>query len=132
MKIYFLFLFTVVLFVYSGCRENATTSTDENSQPDAQVTEAGEFISPAAGDVWDRGSTYTIRWKEFAPEYNVDMILLKKKKYYPVVMLTNASNLGTFTWKVPDDIVPSTYYQLKLINSSSPDHYIYSSPFVIR
>jgi len=132
MKIYFRFLFTVVLFVYSGCRENDSTSPDENNQSEAQVTEAGEFISPAAGDVWVRGATYTIKWKEFAPEYNVDMILLKKKKYYPVVILTNASNLGTLTWKVPNDVIPSTYYQLKLINSSSPDHFIYSSPFVIK
>ncbi len=132
MKIFTLILFPIILFLFSGCRENASTSPAEDNQPIAQVTESGEFISPAAGDVWVRGSTYNISWKEFAPEYNVDMILLKKKKYYPVVMMTNAPNLGTFTWKVPEDVVPSTYYQLKLINSSSPDHYIYSSPFSIR
>lgn len=119
------------LFI-GGCRDNQVTSPADDSLPIEQVEEAGEFISPAAGDVWIKGSTYTIEWRDFAPEYNVHLILLKKKKYYPVEILTDAPNLGTFTWKVPESIVSSTYYQLKLVNSASPDHYIYSSPFAIR
>jgi hypothetical protein len=79
-----------------------------------------------------RGSTHTIEWKDFAPEHNINLVLLKKKKYYPVKILTDAPNTGTYTWGVPESIVSSTYYQLKLINSSSPGHFMFSSPFVIR
>lgn len=132
MKSRFLFTFLVLVLISSGCRDVPVTGSADNNQAVAQVEEMGEFISPAASDVWLRGSTYVIEWKDFAPEYNVHLVLLKKKKYYPVEILTDAPNTGTYTWRVPGSIVPSTYYQLKLINSSSPDHFIFSSPFVIQ
>lgn len=132
MKVYFLFTILVLVIFTSGCRDKMVTSPADDSMPIAQIEETGEFISPAAGDIWMKGSTYTIEWRDFAPEYNVYLILLKKKQYYPVEILTDAPNLGTCTWKVPESIVSSTYYQLKLVNSASPDHYIYSSPFTIR
>lgn len=132
MKTFFLFTILVLVILTSGCRDKAVTSPADDSLPIAQVEETGEFISPAAGDIWVKGTTHTIAWRDFAPEYNVHLILLKKKLYYPVEILTDAPNLGICTWKVPESIVSSNYYQLKLVNSSSPDHYIYSSPFAIR
>ena len=132
MKNGFLFTFLVLVLISSGCRDSSVTGSADDNQAIAQVEEMGEFISPAAGDIWLRGSTHTIEWKDFAPEYNVHLVLLKKKKYYPVEILTDAPNTGTHTWRVPESIVPSSYYQLKLINSSSPEHFIFSRPFVIR
>lgn len=132
MRSCFLFIFSVLVLILSGCRDNSINGSADDKQAIAQVEEMGVFISPVAGDIWLIGSTHKIEWKDFAPEYNVHLILLKKKKCYPVEILTDAPNTGTYTWRVPDTIVPSTYYQLKLINSSSPGHFIFSSPFVIR
>lgn len=132
MKVYFLSVILVFVVITNGCRDQSVTGPADDSMSITPVEESGEFISPSAGDVWLKGSTYTIVWRDFAPEYNIHLLLLKKKKYYPVEILTDAPNLGTFTWKVPESIVSSNYYQLKLVNSASPEHYIYSSPFVIR
>lgn len=132
MKSCFLFTFIVLVLISSGCRENSVTVSDYDNPAIAEVEEMGAFISPASGDIWVRGSTHTIEWKDFAPEYNVHLVLLKKKKYYPVEILTNAPNTGIYTWRVPESIVPSSYYQLKLINSSSTEHFIFSRPFIIQ
>ncbi len=132
MKNVFLFTFSVLVLISSGCRDNSVTGPADNNQTIAQVEEIGEFVSPGAGDIWLRGSTHKIEWKDFAPEYNVHLVLLKKKKYYPVEILTNAPNTGIYTWRVPESIVPSSYYQLKLINSSSTEHFIFSRPFIIQ
>ncbi len=132
MKPYILFTFLIFLVITGGCRDNAFSGPAEEDQTIAQVKESGEFISPSAGDKWIRGSTYRIEWRDFSPDNNVDLILLKKKYYYPVEILINSPNLGSFTWKVPDDLKTSTYYQLKLVRSNSPGNFIYSQPFVIK
>ncbi len=132
MKPYFLFALLLLLIFSGSCRDSITTEPAPPDQEIIQVIQSGEFISPAAGDVWLRGSTYRIEWRDFSPDYNIDLTLLKKKLYYPVVILKNSSNLGSYTWKVPEDLHTSTYYQMKLVNSKSPDSFIYSEPFVIR
>jgi hypothetical protein len=132
LKSCFPFAFLIFIYTINGCREGTVNEPINESRQIVQISEAGEFTAPSGDDIWIRGSTYVIKWKDFAPDYNVDLVLLKKKKYYPVEILINAPNLGSFTWNVPPEIIPSSYYQLKLVNSASPDHFIYSSPFVIK
>ena len=132
MKTYFLFSILILLTLSNGCRDKAVTEPVEEDQTIVPTIISGEFVTPAEGDTWQRGSTYRIEWRDFSPDYNVDLILLKKKYYYPFEILLDSPNLGSYTWKVPDDLPGSTYYQLKLVNSRSPDKFIYSRPFAIK
>ncbi len=78
MKTYFLFSILILLTLSNGCRDKAVTEPVEEDQTIVPTIISGEFVTPAEGDTWQRGSTYRIEWRDFSPDYNVDLILLKR------------------------------------------------------
>lgn len=75
--------------------------------------------SPAAGNTWCVGGTYTITWTKSG---NMDARVLIRLKNGNSVLLTISSdtaNSGTFPWTIPAQVAPGQYYvRVKTLNNA--------------
>ncbi len=86
-------------------------------------------ISPNGGDVWDTGTTYTIKWKASSQIAKVDIKLLIKGGEASVAAIPGegiVAGLGEYNWKVPEEFLTATD-RFKIAITTTPNWGVYAS-----
>lgn len=122
------FMLLMILTFSFNCSESESSPTANIVPP---ITDDASVITPVVGEHWKPGSEYQIKWSYPGSVEEVNIILLKKKQYNILKIENNVVNSGIFTWKIPDDIVQSVSYQIKIENSADPRYFFYSDVFEI-
>ncbi len=124
-------LFLISIFVFDGCR----SFTDENNNAELLVDPnySTYFLitSPPKYSIWKPGEQLQISWITSGNVGKVDIQLYKKSDLI-LVLKTNYSNRGSFSWNIPNDINQSLHYQIKISNHNNPDEYELSDRFAIN
>lgn len=113
-----------------GCR-NDIDINDPNGRNYIEPLEVYKIISPQEGIRWKTGEFYTIKWTSSENQGPIDLAVVKKKAYYETIIASGIENNGEYIWQVPDEILSSHHYQLRINHSSRPDIVWYSGEFVI-
>ncbi len=111
---------------------NCRTSNDNpvSGNPTPSINEV-KVYNPSVGEKWNPGRKYQIQWSGLSSDQKVNVILLKKKQYYRLIIGSNITNNGRLDWKIPEDIPQSVSYQIKIENSENPAQFFYSEVFEI-
>jgi hypothetical protein len=77
----------------------------------------------ASGVVWSKGSSKTIKWNKYgdAADYKVDIELWRNGSLEQTIK-SNASNTGSYTWKIPSNISSRSKYQIKIKSKLNLDY----------
>ncbi len=130
-KLIDIILYSVLIAAFiSGCRDGTAPSEPQELQNRAE-NETITFLAPTNTDRWKPGESYNIHWTGFTGAKNINLFLIKKKKYYPLDIAVNAVNAGMYRWDIPKDIPQSNYYQIKIVNSDDEQDYAYTEVFQI-
>jgi hypothetical protein len=95
--------------------------------------------SPNGGENWQLGSTYAITWSSAKVGksnsdskekrgYYVRIELYKNGSYYSTIT-SSTYNDGSYTWSIPSNYVESSYYKIKIIDTSNSATYDYSNNY---
>ena len=101
------------------------------------ASDAFAILSPAAGEAWEEGKTYVIRWRD-APwsEVSISVAIGGKDKGHLVERYPAAAD--SLVWTVPPGFVTgfgpvsSSDVRLRFEHSANPSHYVDSPRFTVR
>lgn len=86
---------------------------------------------PGAGDSWQRGGLETIRWNRAGTCTSpVDLHLLRNGAQIAEIAI-RTSDVGTFNWTVPEQLVEGGGYAIRIRDSNDHNSYDVSDPFTI-
>ena len=96
------------------------------------VAQTISVTSPQSGDVWQKGSTYTVRWTANTPTVMVDLVR-PGFEYHLTAPNGDITNTGSLTFTVPTTLAAANDYQVKVMYrvSAVPKVTAYSSNFTI-
>jgi hypothetical protein len=78
--------------------------------------------SPNGGENWKRGTTHTITWTNVGnPGSNVKIELLKGTSVNRVIA-SNATNTGSYNWKIKGDQSTGTTYKVRITSKTNPQY----------
>jgi len=86
--------------------------------------------SPESGDVWYRGSTYSITWNSGNAGDRVD-IMLYTGAYSSTTIAYSRSNNGVYEWTIPGGTTLASNYRIKVQSRDYPNIYDISNYFTI-
>jgi hypothetical protein len=111
-------------------KEFATASYPKQAVVTVNVTgTAGQVNRPAAGEVWNAGSTQTIAWSGFSDPYV--KIELFKGSSLSATINSSAANSGAYTWTVPAGQAAGTDYRIKISSTANSALNSFSNYFTI-
>ncbi len=89
------------------------------------------ITTPGDSDTWRRGSVETIRWNRAGPcTAPVDLHLLRNGAQIAEIAI-RTSDVGTFNWSVPDQLVDGGGYSIRIRDSNDHNSYDISAAFSI-
>ncbi|NOR44593.1 MAG: hypothetical protein GQ534_03325, partial [Candidatus Delongbacteria bacterium] len=106
----FLMLFLVFMIlgmVFISCSDDDGTTTT----PDPDIT----LVSPNGGDVVQMGTNVTITWEDF--DGDSIKIELYKGGIFSAEIETSFTNVGSYTYAVPTDLVAGIDYKIKITST---------------
>ena len=106
-------------------------STENNYTKDGHDLDNIFVSSPSSGAVWKPGNEYEIKWTAMGNIKKVNLILLKKKQYYKIIIADKIESKRRYSWLIPENIPGSVSYQIKIENSDEPELFYYSEYFEI-
>lgn len=82
-----------------------------------------QVTSPNGGETWRPGQSYNIRWTSSNLVGTVRILLLKAKVQVLVIHTfessSKGSQLGSYSWSIPDDLASSSQYRIKIACQTS-------------
>ena len=123
---YILIVFCVLFF--SNCRKEIPV---ENEIP--ETTSSKPFISisfPEYGDKYLPGEIINITWESTKSINSVTIELIKQDQSQGIIA-SRISNNGYYLWKIPNNIIQSGNYKIKISSSTNPGVFNYSGIFSI-
>jgi hypothetical protein len=73
------------------------------------------ITSPNGGEVWEIGTTQSITWMSSSPVGAVSLQLIGNSTNQIVTVAQNIPVFpGVFTWTIPNNIMPSSYYRMRI------------------
>jgi hypothetical protein len=129
MVVKLLTIISVVIFLIS-CREkiNEVEISEELITP---VSTVSKIILPEKWSIWRQDTKQNITWHSNF-DYNSVKIELIKKGVVKYTIAQDTENDGIFTWSIPNDIINSNMYTIKISRVSNLDSYFSSEEFSIR
>lgn len=134
-------LFTLGLAVACGRRElphgeARRDSTAPSTQGSGRHAAPIAVSSPAAGEVWVEGETYTIRWRANGfDQVNIGVAMGGKDKGH--IALGTAAAADSLRWRVPPGFVSgfglsrSDAVRVRLEDARDPTRFVESAPFTV-
>jgi hypothetical protein len=127
-KIFFVLIF-LSIFHFIACSDREGISKHSNitgpSTPPNLVVE-----SPSNGDILRPGLSYQIKWS-FPTSIQKVTIQLWRKREFKSIIANAYSNTGNYNWKIPQDILNSIHYRIKICDYDSPDFEATSNYFAV-
>jgi hypothetical protein len=122
------FLFSTILM--GGCRLLINDYTEPDTVVEPVYLNAFVFTSPERASFWKPGTIMEIKWITSGSIEKIDVQLYKKSSFIKNLG-NNVDNYGLFSWHIPNDIMHSVHYHIKIINHNNPDEYELSGRFAI-
>jgi hypothetical protein len=93
------------------------------------VTKSINVTTPAGGEFWEPGSTYTLTWQHnFTDTLQIDLF---HKDSYSATLATTAPSDGRFAWTIPTTSTIALGYQIRAMDGVDTAVYNFSQPFAI-
>jgi hypothetical protein len=119
---------TDAFYVWNGAAPNSTYFYRVRTWNDAGASDwsVGSFhtiapfvtlTTPNGGELWRRGLSYFIKWRDNIPE-NVVLELYKSGVFVRTIS-TNAPSSGAFQWQVPLGLSPGNDYSIKITSTTN-------------
>ncbi len=119
---------TAAFYVWNGAASNTTYFYRVRTWNDAGASDwsIGSFrtiapfvavTTPNGGELWRRGLSYFIQWRDNIPE-NVVIDLYKAGLLIRNIS-TNAPSTGAFQWQVPLDLSPGNDYSIRISSATN-------------
>ena len=86
-----------------------TTKIDTSQQIPAII-----INSPNGGERWYLENNYDINWSRYAINGNVKIEIYKSGSYVNTI-ITSTENDGSFNWSIPNTLVYSNNYSIKIL-----------------
>ncbi len=103
---------------------NFTIAPEESSQQTDQ-TVSYSILSPAAGDVWEKGTEQSIQWNYSGNPGSQTTITLfkggKSKLHIASKTPTGQNGSGSYSWTLPATLAEGSDYQIKVLSPTCPD-----------
>jgi hypothetical protein len=127
-KIFFLVLLTGSFFISCSGREDYLDD-------DSQINNPGTFSNliieaPTFGEVLKPGSTYQIKWSFPSTIKKIQIRLYRKEELKSIIAIAYENN-GAFNWTIPNNIINSVHYRIKIFNVDSPGFEAMSDYFYV-
>ena len=125
------FIFGSMLTIFISCRENITeVITEENLNP-SHSHGSLQINSPAKWELWRQNKSYQITWDSSLDNNQLKIELVKKDVVIILVSPTTEDD-GIFDWQIPNNVINSNMYQIKITSLTNPGKYVISNQFSIR
>lgn len=100
-------------------------------QTSTSQTPSITVLSPNGGEQWQVGSTQTIRWNNLGNNSGTVSIILfdQSSNMVNATIATAASNIGSFNWVIPSNILPGSYKVEVYLTNGTYD--LSDAPFTI-
>jgi len=94
------------------------------------TTNSITIISPIGSAVWQAGTTKTISWSSNGDIGNVKIELYNNNVFQSTI-ISSTSNVGSYTWTIPSNLVVGSNYKIRITDTSSNNVYDDSNSFTI-
>ncbi len=132
-KIYKVVLSAAILIVlFTGCNQLPEGANDSGFiTTDFETVKKIVVSLPVNGDIYEPGESVQVKWSSsFSNISNIDIYLYKKTALRKT-LAQNLVNQGSYTWLIPNVIVNSVHYKIKVVNSNNREEFNYSGRFQI-
>lgn len=113
---------------YSDIYDDSELFEIRATQSEASIT----ITSPTSSSVWAAGSTNEIAWT-YSGEIGSSVKIEYDYSYYssPVLIASDTSNDGLYSWTVPSGVTPKSNYFIRVSSAGNPDIFDDSQMFEI-
>lgn len=89
------------------------------------------IVSPNGGEIWQKGSTYTITWDPAGIDGSVALALYRNG-IYSITVHGSAPNTGSCLWTIPSNLTSAADYKIKIKSLSNGSSDFSDSDFTIE
>ena len=130
-KISVILLVMLIIGISYSCRdETSPTEPIDVKAITPPVNLQVEIISPTIGDKFRPGNLCVVLWKSAAEIKLVDIDLYKKTALRQHIA-KKIANTGEYYWTIPEEILQSNHYKIKVTNHDNSKEYSLSDVFFI-
>lgn len=131
-KIVFIMIWGFV-FLACGCREKFDPLQSPN-EPNILTPDNGaaiiKVVSPKEGDTFTTGHDLVVKWTAASTVKTLRIQLYREDQLIRPITLST-SNSGVWIWSIPEELVSSDRYRVKIMNEANSGNYSFSELFTI-
>ena len=113
-KSIFVILFLLFLLMYSGVKLNVNTVKTNINENSPRISKSLTITSPNSETSWEVGTTQEITWTCSDDVGIIQIDLYRENSYARLIGTVTDPSDGHFTWEIPDYLIGSSTYQIKI------------------